>query len=210
MLGGVFLMFLLVFIDLLTKWLAAATNVSQGEYFLGFIRLQFTTNPGIAFGWAGDNRTIMLVITALTVVLILGIALLYFTVFKRNAPVQYCLAIVEAGAVGNLIDRLCLGHVRDMIDISPLRLGVCNVADFLVCGGAVALVFVMLFIGKHAVFPLTKKWREEGRKEDMRREQRRAARKQVEEKINSSTEEELEERQKMLEEMERKKNDGNG
>ena len=85
---------------------------------------------------------------------------------------RICLAVVEAGALGNIIDRFCLGYVRDFVDVDPLGFGICNIADFFITGGIVAVLVCILFIGKDAVFPLTKKWREEAKREDEERDRR--------------------------------------
>lgn len=164
--SGLILLILLL-IDLVSKMVVVDVfNVEQGRYFLGIVRLYATMNPGIAFGIASDNRALMVVITVLTVVMIGAIAALFFTVFKKNKPVQAMLAVIEAGAVGNLLDRLCLGQVRDFIDVRPLGFGICNIADFYITFGAVVLLLFILFIGKHAVFPLKKAWREEAKAEE--------------------------------------------
>lgn len=174
--GLVFL--LLLFVDQFTKAWAAAAEVHESEYFLGIIKLNFTTNAGMAFSWFSSNDTAMVIITVLTVFMILGIAFLFFTVFKQNPPVQICLAIIESGAVGNLIDRLYFNCVRDFLDITPLHFGVCNPADFCITLGAVALVFMILFIGPSALFPLTEKWRKEAKMLEAERERKKKEKKQ--------------------------------
>ena len=136
------------------------------------MRLWYTTNPGIAFGIFGGNEAAMTVMSYVTVVLAVLIALMFFTLFRRNTPVRFCLAVVEAGALGNIIDRFSLGFVRDFVDIGPLGFGVCNLADFFITGGIVAVLVCILFIGKDAVFPLTKKWRAEAKREDEERDKR--------------------------------------
>ena len=171
--GFCVLTFALLFIDLSTKAWAAATHVQQRKYFLGLIKLNYTENKGIAFGIASDNRFAMIAITAFTVVLIITIAVLFFTVFKKNRPIQGCLAVIEAGAIGNLVDRLCLGYVRDFVDVSPTGFGICNLADFFITFGAVALCFVILFIGPSAVWPLKKKWREEAKRREAETKKRK-------------------------------------
>ncbi len=181
-LGCALIVLVFLFIDLLTKLLM--TGVHQNEYFLGIVRINFMFNTGIAFGIAADNPVAMIVVTILTFLLIGGMIALYFTVFKHNLPVRVCLAIVLAGALGNLFDRLYFSifgatnvpsspgklyygaAVRDFIDVSPLHFGVCNIADFCITFGAVALAFSILFIGPRSVFPLTKKWRAEGKRLD--------------------------------------------
>ena len=176
----VFAVFL--FVDLLTKAFAAAPisengvrGVHQSDYFLGIVKLDYDENSGMALGTFANNATAMIIITALTVVMIVGICILFFTVFRKNKPAQMALAIVEAGAIGNLIDRIYFyahsgrGYVRDFINVNKVGFipgYICNVADIFIMVGAFVLVFVILFIGKQAVFPLTKKWRAEAKADD--------------------------------------------
>ena len=162
-------------VDLSTKAWAESTNVRQSTFFLGIVRFYFTKNTGMAFSWFDDNEAAMTVVTIFTVVLIVALAALFFTVFKRNTPARITLAVIEAGAIGNLIDRLALGYVRDMVDVSPLGFGVCNFADFFITFGGVALLITIAFIGKDALFPLTKKWRDEAKAEEERKEALKAA-----------------------------------
>lgn len=177
---GIVMLFLL-FIDLLTKTFAHEAFESgyvAGPWFLGLARISFTRNYGIAFGIAGSSPTGMAIITVLTGLLIVGIAVLYFTLFKKNTPVRVCLMIIEAGAVGNFIDRLCLGYVRDFIEVVRMWFipsYTCNVADIYIVGGAIALVFCILFIGPRAVWPLTKKWRKEAKRIEQEKESRKKA-----------------------------------
>lgn len=169
-LGCALLVCVLLFVDLITKAAAEASTIRQSSYFLGIIRLWYTSNPGIAFGIFGDNPVAMEVMSYVTIVLALLIAVMFFTIFRKNLPVRICLAVVEAGALGNIIDRFCLGYVRDFVDVQPVGFGICNIADFFITGGVVAVVICILFIGKDAVFPLTKKWRDEAKHEDRERD----------------------------------------
>lgn len=171
-LGCAVIVCVLLFVDLITKAAAEASTIRQSSYFLGIIRLWYTSNPGIAFGIFGDNPVAMEVMSYVTIVLALLIAVMFFTIFRKNLPVRVCLAVVEAGALGNIIDRFCLGYVRDFVDVQPVSFGICNIADFFITGGVVAVIVCILFIGKDAVFPLTKKWREEAKREDKERDVR--------------------------------------
>lgn len=166
--GIVFL--ILLFVDQITKAWAAAADVRQADYFLGIIKLTYAENAGMAWSLFSNNRPAMIAITVLTVFMIIGIAVIFFTLFQKNAPAQMCLAIIEAGAIGNLIDRLYFDYVRDFLDVSPLHFGVCNPADFFITLGAVALVFIILFIGPSSLFPLKKSWREEAKRLESEKE----------------------------------------
>ena len=144
---------LLLLIDLLTKAWAYFVPFQQNSYFLGIIRLRFLPggNTGIAWGFLGNTDLAMTIVTAFTAVMIVGLIVLFFTYFKKNRPAQICLAVIVAGAIGNFID------------VNPLGFGICNPADFYITFGAVALLIIILFVGKDAVFPLGKyrKMREE-------------------------------------------------
>ena len=163
----------------LAEWYHEAHGLAQSEYFLGFIRLTYAQNYDVAYGIIGQifedpaqQEIAMQFVLYGTVVLVLLIAAMFFTIFRKNLPVRICLAVVEAGALGNMIDRFVLGYVRDFVDVQPLGFGICNIADFFITGGVVAVIICILFIGKDAVFPLTKKWREEAKQEDKERDVR--------------------------------------
>ncbi len=164
--SGALIALIFAFLDQLSKLLAVYFDVAQTHYFLGLIRLNLTYNTGMAFGTFDDNPTAMKIVLALTILMIVGIPFLYYFAFKRSVAGRVALAIVEGGAIGNLIDRLVLNKVRDFLDIAPTGFGNCNVADFCITLGAVALIFIILFIGPTAVFPLKKSWREQAKREE--------------------------------------------
>lgn len=170
LIGGLVMLVLLA-LDLILKAWAYAYRVSQPNYFLGFIRINYLPggNTGIAWGLFGNTPAAMIVITILTIVMIGAIGVLFFTVFKKNTAGRICLAVIEAGAVGNLVDRLCLGYVRDFVDVSPIGFNICNFADFYITFGAVALLIIILFVGKDAVIPLGK-YRKQAKEEEEREE----------------------------------------
>ncbi len=175
-LGGGIIFAVFLAVDLITKawaeWYELAFGLDQPDYFLGIVKLTYVQNRGIAFGIASDDPFVMAIITGVTFLLAFLLIVAFFTIFRNNMPVRICLAVVEAGAVGNIIDRFTLGYVRDFIDVRLILSYVCNLADIYIVFGVVVLVFIILFIGKNAVFPLTKKWREQAKKEDEERDRR--------------------------------------
>ena len=58
------------------------------------------------------------------------------------------------------MDRIAFGYVRDFVDVSPIGFNICNFADFYITFGAVALLIIILFVGKDAVIPLGKSRKE--------------------------------------------------
>lgn len=164
-----------LFVDQLTKALAFAYLPTTSSYFSvinGWFGFSHVENDAIAFGIGSGNPTFMICIMILTAILIVAIPALTLLLFKGNHPAQVSLAFIEGGAIGNFIDRLFVKNsqgvavVRDFVDLTRFGFANCNVADFCVTFGAVALVIILLFIGPQAAFPLKKKWREEAKREE--------------------------------------------
>lgn len=61
---------------------------------------------------------------------------------------RWCLVAIFAGGLGNIIDRLRLGYVVDMIRLEFMEFPVFNVADCFISCGCIALLFHLLFFNK--------------------------------------------------------------
>ena len=133
-----------VAIDQLTKaWLVA--NVAPGEVksVLGdVIRLVYHPNTGALFGLFPDSAILFGIISIVPIALIVG----YHARSARSRYLSVALGLLLGGAVGNLIDRLRLGHVVDFVDtgIGDLRFYTFNVADSAISTAIVLLVAAAL------------------------------------------------------------------
>jgi len=67
---------------------------------------------------------------------------------------RWCIVSVFAGGLGNMIDRLRLGFVIDMIHLDFMNFPVFNVADCFICCGCILLIGSLIFVNK-------KFWKEE-------------------------------------------------
>lgn len=104
-------------------------------------------NTGAAFGLFSD-KTIVLIIVSFIMI----IALFIFNHFVKTKSIFYSISFsfIVGGAIGNLIDRLVFGYVRDFIflDFWP-SFPVFNFADSFLCIGAVMIaIFILFFMGK--------------------------------------------------------------
>ncbi|MBQ8230002.1 MAG: signal peptidase II [Clostridia bacterium] len=167
---GIFLFFVLVFIDQATKFVAEAYFTRPGAreevpLIDGWISFCLHYNDGIAFSWLQDaGAWVKIAVVVGTAVLMALFAVFYFRLDKRRTWLRWALVFVIAGGVGNLIDRVyfqvwdtaSLYGVRDMVDLSRFGFGICNFADFFISGGAVALVLALLFFDRDALFPVGK------------------------------------------------------
>ena len=83
--------------------------------------------------------------------LVLTAAVLY-EYFKSPLPFstfeRWCIAAIYGGGLGNMIDRVRLGYVIDMIKTDFMVFPVFNVADCFITCGCFAMIFSLLFLNK--------------------------------------------------------------
>lgn len=131
----------ILFLDQLSKFIISkAIPVNQSVAVIdGFFHLTLIHNRGAAFGIL-KNRVPFFVFTAS-----LALVLIYYSLRdgKRKTLVnRLSLALISAGAIGNLIDRLLFGYVIDFLDFRIWP--VFNVADSAITIGAVLLGWTIL------------------------------------------------------------------
>ena len=138
----------LVALDQLVKFLVRA-NIPLGEgvpFLPHLLQLTYYQNTGAAFSIFEQHTWILTLISAAASVLL--IVLLVKRTFSHSFG-MVSLALVLAGAIGNLIDRLFLGYVTDMFQTLFINFPVFNVADMcIVCGGIAFCVYFLLFQAK--------------------------------------------------------------
>ena len=144
----VFLIFAIAIVvaDQLTKlWVVTQIPLySQVEALDGLFHLTYVRNFGAAFSSFQGMRWVFVVLFVL-----LTAALLY-EYFKKPMPFntfeRWCLAAIWGGGLGNVIDRVRLGYVVDMIEVEFITFPVFNVADcFITCGCIALMVSLILF-----------------------------------------------------------------
>ncbi|HXT36041.1 MAG TPA: signal peptidase II [Chloroflexota bacterium] len=105
----------------------------------GWFSLVLTTNDGAAFGILAD-RGILFIVVGLV---LSGVVLIFARVLPRRRPLlQVSLGLQVGGAVGNLSDRIRVGHVIDFIQIRYWP--VFNLADTAIVCGVGLLVYFLL------------------------------------------------------------------
>lgn len=118
----------------------------------GLFHWTYVQNTGAAFSSFSGMRWLFVVIF-----LLLTAAIVY-EYFKRPMPFtkveRWCIAAVYAGGLGNIIDRVRLGYVVDMVEVEFMNFAVFNLADCFICVGAVCLMISLVFFNK-------KFWKEE-------------------------------------------------
>ncbi|MBR2934814.1 MAG: signal peptidase II [Oscillospiraceae bacterium] len=135
----------LVALDQLVKYLVSANIPLGGSVpFLPYIMdLTYVQNTGCAFSLLEEHTWLLTIISAIMSV-VLGVALAKG--FFKHPLGRVTIALVLAGAVGNLIDRALYGYVVDMFRTLFMEFAVFNVADICVVVGGIAAAAYYLFL----------------------------------------------------------------
>lgn len=145
--GLIFLAIILV-VDLLDQvskeWIR--NNIPLGGSLppIGRLTIVHWQNTGSAFGLFTDQSFLLGIVAIAGLVVVL----IFFRYLKQLGLVgSIALSLVFAGALGNLIDRLRLGHVTDFIYVKlwgNLYWPAFNVADSAITTGAILLALAAL------------------------------------------------------------------
>ena len=134
--------------DQFTKYLTVA-NISlhgHADFIPGVLGFTYVQNTGAA--WSSFQGMIWLFVLIFAIFTAFLVFELITGKVGFNTFEKWCLIVIYGGAVGNIIDRVRLGFVVDMINLDFMEFPVFNVADCFICIGAFALIVYMLFSQK--------------------------------------------------------------
>ena len=133
---------LIVSLDQWTKWLVRVNIPAGGtwlpeslEWLSPYARIVHWYNTGAAFGLFKEGG---MVFTVLAFIVIGAILYYYPQVERSDWPLRLAMSMQLGGAIGNLIDRLTIGHVTDFISVGTFP--VFNIADASISLGCVVLL----------------------------------------------------------------------
>lgn len=138
---------LAVFLDQLTKYLTVLHIKPMGTLPIieDVIHLTYVENTGAAFGMLKNARWVFMVASTVMIIALL-VYLFGFFPKKRHWAENLFLSLIVAGGIGNMIDRVSLGYVVDMIDFRLINFAVFNVADSFVCVGCGMILVWTLYM----------------------------------------------------------------
>ena len=134
--------------DQFTKYLTVA-NIALYEdvpFIPGIVQLTYVQNTGAAFSsFEGQQWLFALIFLVFT-------AAVVYEYFKKSMPFTACerwlIAAIYAGGLGNMIDRVRLGYVVDMIETTFMEFPVFNVADIFITCGCILMMIHLIFFNK--------------------------------------------------------------
>ena len=146
------LLIVILTLDLVTKHYMAKFLIGKSSYpFInGFMDFVFVKNYGASFGILNGKTVLLTVVVIVSLVLLFA---LWVYLREQNAAIRLSLVFLIAGGVGNLVDRIAFGYVRDFLHFTFFDFPVFNVADsFVVIGSfmlAIALIVSIIIEAKN-------------------------------------------------------------
>ena len=138
----------IVVIDQITK---ALTRLNMDLYdsvpvIQNFFHLTYVTNDGMAFGLNFPGG--IYVLSAVSIILTIVIFMYLWKERNGHFLMRLSLALILAGAIGNLIDRVLFGKVVDFFDfmIGDFHWYIFNVADSSVTVGMIIFLYFSFYI----------------------------------------------------------------
>ncbi len=143
--------FIAVFLvaDLVTKNIFANLAESGRSTFTlidGVISFIYVENTGAAFS-IFSNGTMFLAI--LSVIFVVGFFTYDYFSYTKSLWYVSSFVLIVAGAVGNMVDRLWLGYVRDFIRFDFVTFPIFNIADICLTVGLIIYgIYILFFYDK--------------------------------------------------------------
>ena len=131
---------MIIALDVVTKTIVR-NNIALGdiwspwEWLTPYARIVHWYNTGVVFGMFQNANTFFMI---LAIIVSLAIIFYFPQIPTDEWPLRLALSLQLAGAVGNLISRIQVGHVTDFISVGSFP--VFNVADSSITIGVAVLL----------------------------------------------------------------------
>ena len=131
-----------IVLDLVTKVVTEGINTEVIPGVLSFVSVH---NTGASFSMLDGARWFFII---LGIAFVVGMIL--FDIFgkvKLRYNAWYCIGftLLLGGIIGNLVDRIAFGYVRDFIRLDFMTFPIFNIADCALCIGTVLIAIWILF-----------------------------------------------------------------
>ena len=109
--------------------------------------ITYIQNRGAAFGMLANHSWVFMIVSTAAII---AMCVYLFRFCKEGTFFKIGLALVISGGIGNMIDRIFLGYVVDMIEATFIEtlfgwsFAIFNVADSFVCVGAGIVIFCLV------------------------------------------------------------------
>lgn len=146
----IFIITAVIVFDMLTKSYFQNLYKTNGEFEISAVpnifSFVYVQNTGAAFSIFSNSTTFLIVLTTIFIFVII------FADYYANSLNGWFVAgssMIIAGAIGNLVDRMIFGYVRDFIKLDFMNFPIFNVADmFLTIGAILYAIYIIFYLSK--------------------------------------------------------------
>lgn len=143
--------------DLVSKHFVMPFLEANGDYVLidKVLTLTPAYNTGAGFSMLSGKTGWLIAITVLGLMLLLGFTVyVHLKINTKKKSTKFLLVLLMmmlAGGLGNLVDRIAYGYVRDFIDYTVVEtlfhrsFAICNLADVWLTVGMILLIVYVIF-----------------------------------------------------------------
>lgn len=138
------IIFLSLILDQISK-IVINTNLKENESIKvigSFFKLTNVFNEGAAFSLFDGSKVFLIIVSIISILFLLYM----MKDFKDSKLNNIAFGLIYGGILGNLIDRLFLGYVRDFLDfnIFGFHYPVFNLADSFIVIGVIILIIDLI------------------------------------------------------------------
>lgn len=127
----------LIILDRLSKWFV----LNHPNFYLGdLIEPELFKNPNLYFISFNSNLLYFLI----GAVLLLLLFLFFKSWQKKDFLLMAGFSLIILGGLSNFFDRIFFGYVIDWIRVFFLPISIFNVADIMIIGGILCLIFALI------------------------------------------------------------------
>ena len=131
-----------IVLDIVTKIVTEGIDTEVIPGVLSFVSVH---NTGASFSMLDGARWLFVILGILCVV-----GMILYDIFSKaeygyNAWYYVGFTLLLGGIIGNMIDRIALGYVRDFICLDFMTFPIFNIADCALCIGTVCIMIWILF-----------------------------------------------------------------
>ena len=144
-------------LDQITKALAEAKLLGKPDFKIigdAFV-FSYLRNSGAAWGMLSGKINLFLVFYSYSYAYS-NLCVINLPATRKYTPLLITCTLLVSGAVGNFIDRVRFGYVRDFIYFKLINFPVFNVADCYVTVSVALLIILILFVYKEDDFGFLK------------------------------------------------------
>ena len=116
------------------------------QFSSSLIKLIYVENTGAAFSLMQNSTNFLIILSIIALLMIFYFAIknlenLYFKGFLF-------LSILTSGILGNLVERLLFGHVRDFFELTFINFPIFNISDVFINIGVFGIIILILLAKK--------------------------------------------------------------